>query len=300
MAIARIAAAAAVLAVAATGNVASAAITKIVSFGDSLSDVGNGAAPLTANNGPVIPSDAYYKGHFSNGPVWIENLAGAINASLVSYAVGAATTSNRLVQGWLGGKFGEPLRSDGSIQLVPSVEDQVTSYLASYDETTPKDQILYSIFSGANDNFDDGLKGLNNTGDYYAKAQPPLWSALVAAGAKNFMIPIVPLFGAFDLAYAQFLRDAAADFAKSNPGVRFAFVEFPALFANIVGSPAAFGFSHNTDEMCCVACFSGFAGGAKVCSDPDSYIIWDGLHPSAHTHQIMGATALASVSVLLE
>ena len=45
-------------------------MTGIVSFGDSLSDVGN-----TYLAGGVPPSPPYYDGHYSNGPIWLEYLA---------------------------------------------------------------------------------------------------------------------------------------------------------------------------------------------------------------------------------
>ena len=48
-------------------------ITGIVSFGDSLSDVGN--AYLGSGMTQPAPVSAYYQGHFSNGPIWVEYLA---------------------------------------------------------------------------------------------------------------------------------------------------------------------------------------------------------------------------------
>jgi phospholipase/lecithinase/hemolysin len=47
-------------------------ITGIVSFGDSLSDVGSG---FIGSNGAVPPASAYYDGRFSNGPIWLDYFA---------------------------------------------------------------------------------------------------------------------------------------------------------------------------------------------------------------------------------
>src|SRR6516165_7101387 len=44
-------------------------ITQIVVFGDSLSDVGNTFAAKGITPAP------YFQGHYSNGPIWVEQLA---------------------------------------------------------------------------------------------------------------------------------------------------------------------------------------------------------------------------------
>ena len=50
-------------------------ITGIVAFGDSLSDTGN--TFLAAG----IPPAPYYQGHYSNGPIWLEYLAGRLGVA---------------------------------------------------------------------------------------------------------------------------------------------------------------------------------------------------------------------------
>ena len=66
----------AVIAVLALGIVspatARAGLTQIVAFGDSLIDTGN---VFAATGQPPAP---YYDGRFSNGPVWVEYLAGRL------------------------------------------------------------------------------------------------------------------------------------------------------------------------------------------------------------------------------
>ncbi|KAJ9075883.1 hypothetical protein DSO57_1031478 [Entomophthora muscae] len=63
----------------------------IYAFGDSISDNGN----LYELMGHKTPNDKmYYKGRFSNGPVWIEYVAEAMNATLQNMAYASATTDN--------------------------------------------------------------------------------------------------------------------------------------------------------------------------------------------------------------
>jgi phospholipase/lecithinase/hemolysin len=46
-------------------------IDAIYSFGDSLSDVGN----IYATTGDTVPGAPYFNGQFSNGNVWVQDLA---------------------------------------------------------------------------------------------------------------------------------------------------------------------------------------------------------------------------------
>src|SRR5689334_7437247 len=47
------------------------AYSQIVVFGDSLSDTGN----VNNQTFGISPGSGYYQGRFSNGPVWVEDLA---------------------------------------------------------------------------------------------------------------------------------------------------------------------------------------------------------------------------------
>ena len=80
-------------------------LQEIVVFGDSISDngvclecqpqyldgslfpknIGN-AFKLTNGTWPADP--AYFKGHFSNGPVWVEDLAETLGVKLNDFAIG--------------------------------------------------------------------------------------------------------------------------------------------------------------------------------------------------------------------
>lgn len=125
---------------------------------------GNGVYRITNHTWPADP--AYYGGRFSNGPVWVEDVASKLHLSLTDYAVGsgtfspsfhvsditdmeksprhAATSNNTLVQGYTG---------PNSIP-VPSALDQLNSYLASSGATSATArQTLYVILIGANDAF---------------------------------------------------------------------------------------------------------------------------------------------------
>jgi phospholipase/lecithinase/hemolysin len=50
--------------------------------------------------------------------------------------------------------------------------------------------------------------------------------------------------------------------------------------------PGAYGFTNVT-----APCFDG----ASVCANPDQYIFWDTVHPTARVHQILGDAFTAAV-----
>ena len=80
--------------------------TKLVVFGDSLSDTGN---VFAVTHGAVPPSAAYYAGRFSNGPVWPEYLAASLSLPLENFAYGGAQTDRRNLFDGLFGLLGSAL-----------------------------------------------------------------------------------------------------------------------------------------------------------------------------------------------
>ena len=64
-------------------------IDPIYAFGDSLSDVGN----IYAASGGVIPGPPYVNGQFSNGPVWVQDLASSLGLAPPRPACWVAATT---------------------------------------------------------------------------------------------------------------------------------------------------------------------------------------------------------------
>ncbi|KAI8815002.1 hypothetical protein BJ742DRAFT_875459 [Cladochytrium replicatum] len=261
-----------------------AAIQKIVSFGDSLTDTGV-VAGLTKDNGPSIPSSAYFKGRFSNGPVWLDYLVESKSLAVENFAAGGATTSDVLVQGWVGGKFGEPLRNDGSIQTVPGVDTQIRSYIKQQDPV--KTNILYTVFAGANDNFDNQLLGLNKDAAYFAAAQYDEWKSLVTFGAAQILsIVLSKELDPFYELYGSTIDGLVTKFRAEFPEVKIFKYEIPVLaWVGAVYSPPLI----DSPAFCCTDCFNGLppTGNATICDTPDAYLIWDSLHPTTKVHKFI-------------
>ena len=124
-------------------------VTGIVSFGDSLSDVGNyyaatgGASPPTAFG--------YAQGEFTNGLNWVQYLAQDLG-------VAAPTAS---VNGGTDYAYGGAMTGDGTTlstfgpgsATVPNMGQQISDYLGS---NTPTAGQLYTLWGGANDVLNGG------------------------------------------------------------------------------------------------------------------------------------------------
>ena len=103
----------------------------LVIFGDSLSDVGN-----------LYKFLPYWNGRFSNGPVWIEQLA----ADLGMLAPTPSSLGGNNFA-WGGAQTGT---GSSAAPVVPNVREQVGLYLAT-EVVSPT--ALYVLWAGANDFF---------------------------------------------------------------------------------------------------------------------------------------------------
>jgi phospholipase/lecithinase/hemolysin len=273
-------------------------------FGDSLSDVGN----VYLGSGGLEPASPYVGGQFSNGPVWAQDLAGklglpALTPSLAGgtdYAFGGATTGSSYTNN----------------PLVPNLELQVGGFLAS-NASAPSDA-LYTFSIGANDLFailNGQTGGLTAAQAAGAAAQVVAneAAALAAAGAKKLVLFDVPDLGQTpeitalgpDASVAAsrlslfFDQSVLIDLAPVEAaGLTVYDLNTYALIDAAVQNPGAFGFSNVTDS-----CWTGgFTGGpGSLCStDPavqDTYLFWDGVHPTAAGHLLVADAALSALGL---
>ncbi|MEO7387019.1 MAG: SGNH/GDSL hydrolase family protein [Gammaproteobacteria bacterium] len=270
------------------------AYSSLYVFGDSLSDTGN----IYISTGG-IPLPPYAGGRFSNGPVWVETLAAnlglAANPALgggTNYAFGGAPT-------------GAPYSSSS-----PSLTYQVnTLYLPSVAGAADPNA-LYVVWGGGND-----VRAIG-TG-----AAPPsaiassvtnianIINTLAAAGAQNFVVPNLPDIGltpeaiaggpaavagatALTLAFNSGLAASLAGL-ESGLGVNIIDVDVYAFLNDTIANSPGNGFT-NTNTRCYTGA-TGVGGGGSVCANPDEYIFWDGIHPTAAAHQLLGNFATAAV-----
>jgi len=91
-------------------------------FGDSYCDVGN----IFIATGGAKPAAPYYMGRFSNGPIWLDHLAGTYGLTLKPYLGGGTDYA-------FGGALVLAAVPETSTFSIPSVPQQVELYLSQHN-----------------------------------------------------------------------------------------------------------------------------------------------------------------------
>src|SRR4029450_3116342 len=141
-----------------SSSVSAGTFSSFIVMGDSLSDTGNAFRATSTAPGPAVPvSPPYFQGHFSNGVMWIEDLATALGLQITpslaggtNFAFGGAKT---------GFDVHDLFQRDIGI-VIPSLRTQVTVYRTTLLDPTLTDptrmrpapaDALYVVWGGAND-----------------------------------------------------------------------------------------------------------------------------------------------------
>lgn len=297
-------------------------IDRIIFFGDSLSDAGNHFIySNTSSRQPFSfgPPEASYDiggHHYSNGNTWAEQLATALhtpssgNPSLrvpglfTDYAVGRARA-----------------RANAPDFPYFDLSTQVNQFLTDFHGQVPENSLVV-IWIGGND-IDDALNALSvdHSGatsvgiiENAAAAVANNVGVLYGAGARMFLIvnvpdfaktPYVQFLGAnvdpaipptatfFTGAYDDGLAQLSAGFPFSVPPDPVHPLQFVrlfdvnALFNQILATPGTFGIANATDR-----CTQPLVVGKAICSTPNRYLFWDGIHPTTTTHSAVASAAL--------
>lgn len=263
--------------------------SRLVVFGDSLSDNGNLYA---ASGGTQPPSPPYFQGRFSTGPVFTELLGFTVGRS----AAGAPVTGS--INYAYGGA-----RTDSSA-FPPGMRNQLLAYTTAGGTFGSND--LVSVLGGANNIF-QGLPAAGVSPNPQGAIAPV---SLAAASDINFIVNSVATAGAGTIMVVnlpklsltpQFRTSPAAplaDFAvttfngalstglfataAARPNTNIILVDLFKAGDVIAANPSAFGITNVTD-----ACFNG----VTVCSNPESYFYFDGVHPTGAGHKVIAALA---------
>lgn len=297
---------------------------RLVIFGTSLSDSGNAfvwlSDPVNQSCGSrlnvppydllddlLVPDGPYARGghHFTNGATWAEGLArqlalaGNARPALGSRGVQA---SNYAVGGARAVDF--PCRFN--------LPDQIGAYLTDFPQISP--QTLIALEIGGND-VRDALVAAASGQDPAPYVQTALAglansiATLYARGARNFLLVNVPNLarapsvrmldlqvpGAAALAgqLTLFFNAGFADvvqYAKGLGGADVRVLDLHTLLEQIVTNPGTYGFKNATDA-CLTPNVPPFA-----CGQPDTYVFWDGVHPTQAVHALMAQQAIAVMS----
>jgi phospholipase/lecithinase/hemolysin len=293
------------------------AFTRIVLFGDSLSDTGNVRDRTNSKSGGVVdyPSHTfnYDNGRFTNDDrtdpasntyfgVWHEQLArtflGLAPATYsrgggLNYAFGGATTMN--------GTHDETVVTTPFGDVAITIDDmgkQMDDYLASHviDPTA-----LYIVWGGSNDlRNDDSASSVTAT----AARATALASRLANAGARYIMVPNVVPIGDIPR-----YSGSPAKIVSANAAAAAYRGELNADLAVLQSNLAAQGLTptiYRVDQWAdAVRVFSngprfGFTNITSPCQNssgsPDHYIFWDDKHPTTAGHFRLAKTAFDAMT----
>jgi outer membrane lipase/esterase len=281
----RVAAGLLALASIAMAGTAEAQTRRVVSFGDSLSDIGN-LFGLTGT-----PSPPYFNGRFSNGQTWVEYLApgqagwtgGLTPAGSLNFAFGGARTDNL---------FPQP----------PGTGTQIGAFFAGGGTFGAND--IVTMWAGAN----NLLQGINEPANRTLAAMTTIANSaandvvsqvgtLSGAGARTIIVlslpnlglaplfntsPASPLATAAVSAFNGTLRTGLTAAAAANPGLRIVQVNVAGLFSEALANPAAFGFTNVTNP--CVTTAACITASQAV---QNTFLFWDGVHPTTAGHALV-------------
>jgi phospholipase/lecithinase/hemolysin len=277
----------------------------IYAFGDSLSDVGN---DWTATLHLEPRSPPYYRGHFSNGPVWVQDLATTLGLPAPrAFLLGGADFADG------GAESGATVAHALSPIDLPAQLAEFTGAV-----TVPRKNALFTLWIGANDLFDmlgdpklTQAQLTQGVGQVVGNVETFV-TAIGLLGARHLLLITVPDLGKVPTVSSQGAAASAAGTALASQlngqlvpaiqalaqrgGIALTVVDSFAALDAIIADPSAYGFSNATS-----ACWTGsyLGTGGKLCARTmtaqDGHLFWDSVHPTAAGHAIIASTVAAAL-----
>ncbi len=272
-------------------HAAASSFDAIYVFGDSYSDVGN----IYIATGGATPGPPYYNGRFSNGPIWVDHIAGTYGLTLkpslaggTDYAVGGAEVTAPV--------------SEGSNPPIPSVPQQVELYLQQHNgKADPK--ALYIVTGGGNDilNAPAGTSS-QQLGSEIAAGLGTSVELLERAGARYLLVPNL-----FDIGKLPAAQLGIASFATATTLVvnqrlnSWLLLEAFAPQTHLYRSDAYdflqavftdgghFGFTDVTDPCLLTT------PAPSICSNPYVNLFWDLDHLTLVGHSMLATLAVQAL-----
>lgn len=279
------------------------AFTGLYVLGDSLSDTGNF---YTATRDPVtgigFPPPPYFQGRFSNGNIWIDELAKKLNLDsptpYLNFLGGATPTGG--INFAFGGATTTP------INTVSTQFFGLPQQLAALTTTgqAADSNALYVLWLGANDYlptesqdfvpFTTPEQTLNNISNAV--------QTLASIGVKNLLVPNLPNLGnlPLSLSLGQSVSNKLNQLTQAhNAGLATLIQDFnqnPVMGLNIFSldvnslltNPQNLGFTNFTEP-----CFNRIA--LTLCNNPDNFLYWDFTHPTERAHSLLADAAISAI-----
>jgi phospholipase/lecithinase/hemolysin len=268
-------------------------LTKIVAFGDSLTDTGN-VYSLTSGLGFPYPSSPYWNGRFSNGEVWVEDLADKLG--LLSPTASRTGGTNYAYGGTTSG-------SGYATLSLPNLGPQVSTYLSAVPGGHADPSALYVVWAGSNDFLNTlgsnptatQLDACSNNMSTWATNVSNAVSALHAAGAARLLVAnLAPLGSTPKLnqnvqkdninsvvaGFNDLLSTNLLNLESVHPDLFVEVLDAYGLCSEAIAHPSSYGFENVTNQA------MGTSG-----ANPAKYLFWDSVHPTAAAHAMLANAA---------
>ncbi|MEM7020285.1 MAG: SGNH/GDSL hydrolase family protein [Pseudomonadota bacterium] len=263
--------------------------SKIIVFGDSLSDTGN-VSRVTFG---FLPGAGYADGRFSDGSVWVEYLSTALGLTYDA-------DSN---YAWGGAESGTGGASAGPISVL-GVTAQVGQFIVDTGGTADPDA-LYFIVVGGNDLM-RGVSETSSTEDISNVVNETVGNIMNAvdtlsiAGAVNLVVSGIDVSmtpralnknedgrQAWKTASDQFNQSLAT--ALNNVSTSsINFFDLATITDNVLANAADFGITNTT--MACLV-------NGQLCENPSTWFFIDDIHPTTAAHEIIADAAFSVVAM---
>jgi phospholipase/lecithinase/hemolysin len=257
--------------------------TRIVVFGDSMSDNGN----LLALTGGTNPSDPpYWRGRYSNGPVWPEFLGSQLGLPVDNFAHGSALTGYTNLDG-----------------PYPGMRTQIDAYGSAHPNGVDP-EALYLIWAGANDFFD--LSDASGADAAAVAAIANITASvqqLADQGAQHIVVGNLPDLGLIPYADGQkalvppaLLTAGSRDFntrllaALRANGFPTRILDSFELTQEVAADPAGHGFV-NAEDRC-------LSPAGVICPNPTAFLYWDDRHPTTAGHRVLAGFVARAAGAL--
>lgn len=290
--------------------------TGMVSFGDSLSDLGNTVATLSAFGEPFVRGQTgynanfYFNGRFSNGPLWSERLNDQLGfgTMLRNNGTDLLTGSNFA---WAGSTSG----TGNTSFLLPNLRTQVDFYTAQILTNTflpAPSTTLFTIWSGGNDVINLVDHATLITPEQVAGNISVAITNLYSAGGRSFLVPNLPPLGfkpdyvfdpvkqaaanAFVDSYNLILENTLSTLSGNLTGSAIIYLDTAAIFLDAIADPAAFGLTNVTETA-----YTPTSGSnppppyGSVVPNPEQYLFWDNSHATTSINFLIAQQAYAAI-----
>ncbi|MBI5693535.1 MAG: autotransporter domain-containing protein [Verrucomicrobia bacterium] len=271
--------------------------TNQYTFGDSLSDNGN---VFAATGGTTNASPPYFGGRFSNGRTFAEQLGNTL-------AVGATAPAS--VKTSMGFAFGGAAAAPAAaVDPVPTFAAQIQMFQSHGVSIQRTD--LFTVWVGNNDVLNTAPQApanpslMDRAGAAGAQAAIAGIQTLIGLGAKNLLVVNLPDIGLTprglstgagalltrgSLAYNAEFDARLAPVAAAATDVTITRIDAAALIAQIQRDYVKLGYA-NASSGLAQDLAAGRAG------DPNGYVFFDGIHPSARTHTLLANVVLEALN----